>query len=68
MLVGSYLSQTLVQGLMALPLASSFGAMLALTVAASVVITPASIIVDAAVMAASTHASGALLCGWLLAE
>jgi hypothetical protein len=68
MLVGSYLSQTLVQGLMALPSAGSFGAMLALTVAASVVITPASIIADAAVMAASTHASGALLCSLLLAE
>ena len=42
---------------MALPSLASFGAMLALTVLSSVVYTPASILADAAVMAASTHVS-----------
>ena len=42
---------------MALPLFASFTAMLALTVLTSIVYTPASIIADAAVMAASAHVS-----------
>lgn len=40
---------------MALPVFASFAAMLALTVLTSTVYTPAQIIADAAVMAASTH-------------
>ena len=42
---------------MALPALASFGAMLALTAAASTVYTPPQIIADAAVMAASSHVS-----------
>ncbi|EFN59197.1 hypothetical protein CHLNCDRAFT_50056 [Chlorella variabilis] len=55
LLLACYLGMTWIQGLMALPSLASFGAMLALTVLSSVVYTPASILADAAVMAASTH-------------
>jgi hypothetical protein len=48
---------------MALPLFASFSAMLLLTVLTSIVSTPANIIADAAVMAASTHVGRWLLAG-----
>jgi hypothetical protein len=46
---------------MALPVFASFSAMLLLTVLTSIVSTPANIIADAAVMAASTHVGGWML-------
>lgn len=64
LLVGTFAACILAQGAMALPAACSFGTMLALTVVASAVWTPSSIIADASVMAASTHVSAlhAVLC------
>jgi hypothetical protein len=66
LLITCYLGMTFIQGLMALPALASFTAMLALTVATSVVCTPASIIADAAVMAASTHVRLPPRTCWLL--
>ncbi|KAL4431140.1 hypothetical protein ABPG75_006396 [Micractinium tetrahymenae] len=55
LLLACYLAVTWIQGLMALPVFASFGAMLALTIASSCVYTPSQILADAAVMAASDH-------------